>query len=665
MPLRRFSLQFKLSLATLLPLSAAILICWVSGVLILHTRILSQAQEKVSNDLNAAREIYNHEIDRVRSVIRLTAAAPSTADAFAADSSDALAPLFARLRPQEQLDILTAVDAAGTVLSRGSKGVRNTEKRATDPLIARALRGELAAGTVVLSHDQLLREDPQLARRAYVQQHTTPYAKQGDTMAGSSGMFLMAASPVRDRTGAIVGALYGGVLVNNGTALVDRIKSTLYETVSIGEANKGGSTIFLDDLRVATNVITPDNRRAIGTRLSAEVYRKVLLMKEKWVGRAFVVNDWYFAAYEPILSLEGVPIGALYVGMPEQPYDRLRMNMSLLYSSILLIGSLAGLGVARFFSTRLARPVKELESMARRVAAGELGITSQIQSADEIGELAAEFNQMSAALARQDAEIRELNRELEAKVLSRTAELEDQHRVLVRTKEELSRSEKLAAIGELAAGVAHEINNPMAIIRGNTELLQSDLPPDHPNREEVDIIANQVRRVERIVANLLKFARQEQRHLAAAGINGILDEIVAQIGHQVSLEGITVERRYDPSNPVLEGDADQLHQVFTNLVLNAIQAMPEGGVLSLATCLQPSGNLLSVTVADTGSGLPEEHLNQAFNPFFTTKPGGTGLGLAVSYGIVRDHGGTISVISPQGSGATFTVTLPLSQSATT
>jgi signal transduction histidine kinase len=347
--------------------------------------------------------------------------------------------------------------------------------------------------------------------------------------------------------------------------------------------------------------------------------------------------------------------------MLESQYSAVKIDMAVLLSFVLLVSGLVGVSMAGFLGKKLAQPIRELDSLARRVAAGERNVKSSIDSRDEIGDLAGRFNDMSRSLVEREDSIIELNRNLEEKVQSRTAELEEKNRLLVQTREELLRVEKLAAIGELAAGVAHEINNPMAIIRGNTELLQLSVPEDAPIREEVDTIFQQVKRVERIVSNLLKFARREQMEAGTVRLNELLHEIVGQIGHQVSLEGIELVEQYAESVAQVEGDADQLRQVFTNLVLNAVQAMPSGGVLSVRTQpVEPAGSY-EVKIADTGVGIALENLRQVFNPFYTTKASGTGLGLSVSYGIVREHGGRIDVESVPGGGSTFTVVLPRSQ----
>jgi two-component system NtrC family sensor kinase len=343
--------------------------------------------------------------------------------------------------------------------------------------------------------------------------------------------------------------------------------------------------------------------------------------------------------------------------MPEKPYTRLKFNLSLWISGVLSLGALIGFAVSSVVSTRLARPVRELAAMAKRVAEGERGIATEVNSQDEIGELAAEFNFMSMALAKQDEEILELNRGLEQKVLERTEELAEKNRILTDTQQELVRVEKLAAIGELAAGVAHEINNPMAIIRGNAELIQEALPADSPCQEEMEIITRQLSRVEMIVANLLRFARTERKLQGKADINRILEEILSQIGHQVSLTGITVTTCFDRSAPEVSGAADQLQQVCTNIIINAIQAMPNGGTLTVATRLDSAQGALEVTISDTGIGIAPHNLEQIFNPFFTTRANGIGLGLSVSYSIIKDHGGDLVAESSPGSGTTFRIIL--------
>lgn len=668
MPRRRITIRTKLTFGALAPLFIAILICSMTGLTIINTRIARQAQEKVRTDLNSAREVYQNELAHLSELVEFTANSPFTATALAAADRKTIAALLAPLRERKRLDILTAVDDKGRVIYRAHNPRAFGDNQSGARLVASALKGEPATGTDVLTFDELATEKEDLGRQATIGILPTPHARPVAQEIERSGMVLVSAAPVRNGAGKLVGALYGGVLLNNDNTLVDRIKEIVYEGVKFDGKEVGTATIFLGDLRIATNVRASDGSRAIGTRLSEEVYNRVIKEKKKWISRAFVVNDWYLSAYEPILDLKGEAIGSLYVGMLEKPYSALKRNINLIFGAILVVTTLIGLALSGVIGAHLARPIKELETVARRVAVGERDLQIEVRTGDELEDLASEFNEMTRALTQRESEISSLNRNLEQKVIERTAQLEEKSRLLLKTQADLVRAEKLADLGILSAGVAHEINNPLAIIRGNTEVLEMSIPPEHPNREEIDIISQQTERMAKIVANLLAFARQKPMQREEVDIHRLLDEILAQIGHQVSLDNIRVAKDYAPDLQMITGDAGQLRQVFTNLVLNAVQAMPDGGALSVAARHAPNSSPLTshtshdfveISVTDTGKGIPPEHLKKIFTPFFTTKENGTGLGLSVSYGIIKDHCGTIRVETVEGEGTTFRIALPV------
>jgi two-component system NtrC family sensor kinase len=661
MPSPPFPLRRKLTLAALAPLVAAVALCSLVGISIINTRIIAQAQDRVRTDLNSAREVYQREVGRIRDVVRFSAATPLAARAITGNDRSLLAPLVAPLLSSEGLDLVTVVNGQGVVVYRAHNPDSRGDDRALSPLVAPPLKGQIVAGTALFSNQELSAESELLAHRALIPLVTTPRARATSATEERVGMAIMAAAPVRDAGGRVVGAIYGGVLLNRHNILVDRIRQIVYEGVRFEGQEVGTATLFLGDTRIATNVMTDKGERALGTRMSQEVRERVVEKGEPWISRAFVVKDWYFSAYEPIRDLRGQTVGALYVGMLEKPYDALKRNITLVFAGVLLAGTLMGVVLSNWLGSHLARPIREFELLARRIAAGERGITITVESRDEIGALADEFNAMTRALTEREEEIGELNRGLERKVQERTAQLEEKNRQLLKAREELVRAEKLADLGTLSAGVAHEINNPLAIIRGNAELLQMSLPADGDDAEEVETILEQTRRVERIVSGLLTFARQGRKQLTTFDLAPMLEEILRQVGHQVPLTGIDVQLSLEPALPLLEGDEGQLRQVFTNLVVNALQSMPQEGTLSVTTRHDGEEKCLQVTVADNGSGMEPAAREQIFTPFFTTKASGTGLGLSVSYGIVREHGGTINVESAPGEGTRFVVTLPLRQ----
>ncbi|KAB0667491.1 HAMP domain-containing protein [Oryzomonas japonica] len=655
---RRFPIRAKLTVGALAPLFVAFFICSLTGLYIIDAKITSQAQEKVRTDLNSAREAYRNELHHINELLELTADNPFAALSISSGNRPAISSLLTPLLHKKHLDILTAVDKKGRVLFRAHNPARFGDTPVDTYFIDQALRGKTVTGTTVLSPEQLAAEKDELTAQARIDVVTTPHSRPRQSSVERAGMVMVSAAPVLDSAGRVAGALYCAELLNNNNDLVDKIKDTVYEGVKFKGQDVGTATLFLGDTRIATNVHASNGRRAIGTQLSAEVYNRVILENRKWVGRAFVVNDWYLTAYEPIVGLRGEVIGSLYVGMLEKQYSALKNNVNTILVVVLLISSLIGLAVSGVIGTHLATPIKELEQLTRRVTLGERNLHIDVRSADELGDLAGGFNQMTRALAHRESEITMLNRSLEQKVLKRTAQLEEKNALLLETQADLAKAEKLADLGVIAAGVAHEINNPLAVIRGNIEFLEMCLPPDHANREEVGIISQQVERIAKIVGNLQVFARQKKLHQGQVDIHDLLDGILGQIGHQVPMDAITVVREYASDLAMIRGDGDQLRQVFTNLILNAVQAMGGKGVLTLATKGVAPLDGCEVSISDTGPGIGPEHLKKIFTPFFTTKDTGSGLGLSISYGIIKDHGGDIKVSSVEGKGTTFRVTIP-------
>jgi signal transduction histidine kinase/CheY-like chemotaxis protein len=229
---------------------------------------------------------------------------------------------------------------------------------------------------------------------------------------------------------------------------------------------------------------------------------------------------------------------------------------------------------------------------------------------------------------------------------------------LKRTQAQLIQSTKLAAIGELAANVAHEINNPLTSVLGFASYLAEQIPSGQPMREELDLILEEATRARDIVRDLLNFSRHREFEPELTDINPVLEQTIAMVRRQGSLENIEVREEYGRDLPLVEVDISRLKQVFLNIVNNAVYAMKKGGTISLRT--RAADGRVSVDIADTGTGIAPEHLDKIFDPFFTTKPAvsGTGLGLSVSLGIVQSHGGNIEVSSRPGAGSTFTINLP-------
>lgn len=653
------SIRLKLTVATLVPLAAAIVLCWIIGSSLIITRLYSQAQQTVELDLNSAREMFQGEQARLGDILRLTGHSPELPLLLTSNATTAsLPPLQAILR-NERLSFLTLVDRYGFVRYRAANPGVMGDSLKQDKMVADALAGVSRGGVALFTPAQALRENPQLPAQMLIPIIPTPHARTYFKKTEERGLLLVAAAPVLDRDNSVIGAMYGGILLNGDHQLVDRICRVLFRTQGSGGQLAGNATLFLDDVRIATTVLNDQGKRATGSMMSGEVYQAIS-HGERWNGTAYVLNEKNFTAYEPLKDARGTVVGALFVGMPEQPYLDLRARLNLIFSGVLLLVSLIGMALSAWLGSSMARPIKALEEGARRITAGEQLPDIPVEGNDEIGSLAGEFNTMKRRLAQRDEENRNLHRTLEDKVQERTVQLEEKNRELLTAQKELERAERLAGIGMLASGVAHEINNPLAIIRGNTELLEMGLDTGHPNREEVDTIMRQVGRIERIVQNLRAFSRSGRKRLDLFSPIAMLDSILDQVGHQIPLHPYTIVRNYRDTTVTIEGDEDQLRQVLTNLILNALQAMEQGGTLTLSQETTPA-HLCRIAVTDTGPGITPEQQEKLFTPFFSTKPQGTGLGLAVSYGIIRDHNGEIEITSQSGQGATFTVLIPLRQ----
>jgi two-component system, NtrC family, sensor kinase len=345
------------------------------------------------------------------------------------------------------------------------------------------------------------------------------------------------------------------------------------------------------------------------------------------------------------------------------------------------VSALIGSVVARAFARRMADRVEVLAAGSRQIAAGNLETRIDPGAPDELGDLAGAFNQMAISLDAAREKIVQQTKEIMAWNETLELRVEDKTRELRQAQDLLLRSRSLAALGELGAGVAHEINNPLAGVLGIAQLVLADLPAGHPVRPLMQDVEAQAVRIRHIVQNLLRFAqRQGGEDFVPVDLPRVLDDAVELCGpSDLAAAGILLQRRYANPTPPVRGSATQLQQAFIQLIQNARGAMAKGGTLTLETSV-PDEKLVRVRIADTGRGIVPEHLPRVFDPFFTSKgqgpaadggrPGGArsdgapgaagmGLGLSVVHKTVEDHGGFVQVQSEIGRGTTFEMTFPI------
>ena len=366
-------------------------------------------------------------------------------------------------------------------------------------------------------------------------------------------------------------------------------------------------------------------------------------------------------------------IGEVRVGLTYSNLSREVTKSQTASTLLTFIVVLSAIILMTAFVRIITRPIESLVEVTDQISKGDLTKTMDINRNDEIGLLATSFNRMIESLKKSQDEIEEYNRNLEEKIIERTRELEE-------AQTQLIQSEKMVAIGQLAAGVAHELNNPLGGILGYAQFtLEKIQNKCSDNISDKDIesykrylrdIEAQSRRCKAIVQNLLKFSRTSQTvEFDDVDINAVVEDTLTFVEHQLMMNQITLVKNLDPGLPKIKGHPSQLQQVFTNIIINAMHASNPGTEIVLNTRFAPPlgefPGAVEIAVVDTGKGIREEHLKKIFEPFFTTKEvgKGTGLGLSVSYGIIKEHGGEIRVKSKLGEGTTFTVIIPVEKIA--
>jgi two-component system NtrC family sensor kinase len=341
-----------------------------------------------------------------------------------------------------------------------------------------------------------------------------------------------------------------------------------------------------------------------------------------------------------------------------------RLHLSYLVGLSLAFISMVAFAGGYLLKRLIYRPLKDLESGASRISAGKLGDLIPVRSSDEFGRVAGTFNDMSTALNDSRNAMQALVENLEAKVQERTREL-------LAAKAEVAQGEKLASIGVLSAGIAHELNNPLTGVLTFTSLMRKKVKDGTEDAEDLDLVIRETKRCASIIRRLLDFAREKVPVKGFFNLNQVIEDTVRFIERPASLHQIEISSELDPDLPQVWGDADLIKQVVMNLLLNAQQAIDKDGHIKVqsrsfgASSTKESQHeqemMVELSVHDNGCGIPPANLQRIFDPFFTSKEvgKGTGLGLSVSYGIVKAHGGKISVESTVGEGTVFRVQLPV------
>jgi len=654
------SVRYRLLAIALLPM--LVILPLLLGVTVYRWNAKFDAAliSKVNGDLTIAHQYLAHILDNTGE--HVTALGGSVRFREASAEGAALKALLDEARGRLELDFLYVIDRDGRLVASVTAQTADTLR--TDwPVIRDALAGRPSTGVDIFDNADLQALSPDLAARARLPLVPTPNAVPTERTEETRGMVVQSAGPVNLGDGRQA-VLVGGILLNQNLVFIDTINDLVYREASLPEGSQGTATLFLDDVRISTNVRLFEGRRALGTRVSAAVRSAVLGEGQTWLDSAFVVNDWYISAYEPISDSHGKRVGMLYVGFLEAPFTAAKHQTVLTIAIAFLAITAASVPIFLRWARGIFEPLERVDATIAKVESGDLGArTGPVGSRDEIGRVAVHLDDLLDQLERSDRQLRRWNEELNARVDERTRELQLANRQLEATTKQLIMSEKLAAIGEITAGVAHEINNPIAVMQGNLEVVRA-VVGDRAELAKVEfqLLDEQIQRISQIVTKLLQFAKPEEfagfldRHAPGAAVADCLP----LVQHLLARAAIEVELSDTAARLVLM-NRTELQQVVVNLVVNAIHAMPDGGRLTLTTRDSDRDGRpgVEIVVSDTGIGMDPDVAAKVFDPFFTTKrQEGTGLGLSISQTLVRRQGGAISCASRPGEGATFTVWLP-------
>ncbi len=652
-----------LPLVVVLPLLVAALVIWGNSA---FDRLLIT---KVRSDLAVAHGYFGQVQNEVGTGAQAIAGSHTLILALNSKSAQVLKTQLTQAQQRLRFDFINLYTPQGQLLSSSWQAGSDAGGGVAIALPVNPPIDGAAAHIQRLNQTQLLALAPHLADRLNIPIIPTASAVPSARTQENRALVMLSTAPVRDAAGQVVAWVRAGVLLNQNLPLIDHINKIVYPEGSLPLGSVGTATLFLDDVRITTNVRLFQDKRAIGTRVSKAVHDAVLERGETWLDRAFVVNDWYVSGYEPLTDATGQRVGMLYVGYLETPYRMTKYGILALIVGIFAVAML----LAAWFSMRRARsifqPVERMNYTMRRVEEGETQArVGEVVAHDELGALANHLDQLLDVIADKTTALQRWGEELDAKVAARTQELSLSNQSLQRTQRQLVKSEKLAAIGQLTASVAHEINNPIAVMQGNLDLVREILGEyAEPVHTELKLMDQQVDRMRLIVTQLLQYARPNDYagYVEAVDVNAALSSSVVLVEHLLARTKISVERQL---NATLQApiNRQELQQVLINLMTNAIQAMPDGGTLSLHTRDQTDaqGRTGVITeVRDTGAGLTDAVLQRLFSPFFTTKNDGNGLGLWISVGLVERYGGSIQATnrrdtSEDANGAIFGVWLP-------
>jgi signal transduction histidine kinase len=583
------------------------------GFYVIKNDLYERTQQSVIRSLDSARVFYEEEINRIGTLLSIANL----------DDPDEVLKEKLHLHYLERLTAQQAAQASSEIV-RKSLAVKQS-----------------LGGSRIISTDELDRLNNGLKEQIEIPIYDTPMARPTDLKVLQNAMAKEYVLPVLDEAGQVKEVIYGGRIINKDNVLVDRIRKLVFGDEVYNQKPIGTVTIFKDDVRISTNVLDENGRRAIGTRVSDEVYDAVMKRGQRWLDRAFVVTRWYRTAYEPIRNIDNEIIGILYVGILEEPYNVKAVQIGTALVAVILLASVLSFVLAFILSGSISRPLTIMRDATQRLSHGELGhlIWPPHSNIEEIQQLAHDFNEMSVRL--EEREVR----------------LQENHQKLT----ELNKSYL-----DLLGFVAHELKGLLSSAVINAYSLRDGLLGmiNFKQKKAVDSICRNLDYLDATVKKFLNLSRIERGNLEINKTEfslgkDVFENSVQTFARQFSAKNMEVDFQIDPAIRV-KADLDLMQIVSNNLVNNAVKYGSEGGQVRITA--EEKDGIVTVDVYNDSRPITPEMAGQLFRKFSRLdvpekkKVKGTGLGLYITKQIIESHGGSIRV-EPRENGNSFIFTM--------
>ncbi len=621
----------------------------LAGGWLLDRVVSSEAERRVEIALEAARNGIREDADQLQLSCVMISEWLAQQDA----PLEQMAPV-ARLdviRERGRFDYVHVVDTSGRIVATARGDAVGRNALGSGYVDAALETGRSSGGFRRMPVVELSIESPELAEQAYVRVTETRRARPGGPEELDDALVLEAASPIIRTGGRIVGAVQAGTVGTRDAAMEDRHREQIFTVATYAGKHLGTVTIFLDDVRVSTNVVDENGARAVGTRVSEEVYNQVLERGQRWLGPAFVVDTWYFSAYEPIKGPKDEILGMLYVGVLQKRYDDIRRQALGAFAGLAALATFTIVVVVAFVAGRVARPITRLTKAADRIAMGEFSTTElwvpRQAERYEVDRLALALTNMSQALRERDSRLKAGLEELR----TTSAELERWNQNYLETLE----------------FITHELKNQIAAMKINVLALHGgfigEMKPEQI--ETLDDVHTAIVRTEEMILNYLNLSRIEKGELEVRArpvvvVQDVIRPVLRDLRSRFDAKSMTVEVAV-PEDLSAHADPSLLQIVYENLMGNAAKYGAERGVVWVSG--SRTNGQVELHVRNDGAGVAPERAEEMFAKFNRLqRPGemarGSGLGLYITREIIRKHGGDIRVEGKHGEWIDFVFTLP-------